>query len=84
MTRVVMATGLLCILLTACERDAPPKPVGSAVNKHFEESSPSPPRHAAGAVTGAMKSPLEQAQHAEGVLQGAAEVTNKQAEQATP
>ena len=78
MRRVAMATGLLCVLLTfACEREAPPKPVGSATNKHFEEATASPPTHAAGS-----ESPLEQAQQAEGVLQGAADVTRKQTEQA--
>jgi hypothetical protein len=66
----------LCLLLIlvgfpACDREAPPKPIGAATNKHVEQSP-------------AMNSPLEQARQAEGVVKGSAEERDRQAEQATP
>ena len=65
----------------ACERQGPPKPVGTATNKHVEESPARPPKEAADTLTEAVKTPLDRAQQAEGVIQGAADVTKKQVEQ---
>ncbi len=80
----LIAMVTLLSLVAACEREGPPKPVGTATNKHVEQSPAPPPRDAAEAITGAMKTPLEKAQQAGEVVQGAADRTSKQAEQATP
>jgi hypothetical protein len=74
---------LFTVTLAACDREGPPKPVGSATNKHVEQSPASSPNAAADAITGAMKSPVEHARQTEGVLQGAADSTSRQAEQAS-
>ena len=89
MKLTAISLGVLMALLSlmshvACEREGPSKPVGTATNKHVEESSARPPKEAADAITGAMKAPLDKAQQAEGVIQGAADVTKQLAEQATP
>jgi hypothetical protein len=77
---------LFTLTLPACEREAPQKPLGTATNKHVEESpaSMAPTTHTtAEGMTGAVKSSIEKAYEAEGALQGAAETTSKQAEQPT-
>lgn len=75
---------LILIALTACEREGPPKPTGTATNKHVEQA-PTPPRgNAAEAITETIKSPLDKARQTGEVLQGEADRTSKQAEQATP
>jgi hypothetical protein len=73
---------LFTLTLPACEREAPQKPVGTATNKHVEESSASP-YPAANTMTEAMKSSLEKAHQAEGAVHEAAESTSKQAEHTT-
>ena len=73
---------LTLIPLVACERQGPPKPVGTATNKHVEQLPAPPSRDAAEAMSGAMKSPLDKAQQTGEVVQGAADRTSKQAEQA--
>jgi len=67
-------------LVAACDRQGPPKPLGTATNKHVEESPAKPPREAAKAITGTFKTPLNDAHQAEGAIQGAADVTKKQVE----
>jgi hypothetical protein len=68
--------------LVACEqRDAPPRPVGSATNKHVEETPATSPQNAAKAIAEAAKAPLDKAHEAEGTLQKAADATSKQPEQ---
>ena len=74
---------LFTLTLPACEREAPQKPVGTATNKHVEESSASMAHTTAEGMTEAVKSSIEKAYEAEGALQGAAETTSKQAEQTT-
>ena len=78
----LVAVLTLIPLVAACEREGPPKPVGTATNKHVEGSTAKPPKEAAEAITGALKTPLNEAHQAEGVIQGAADVTKKQVEQA--
>jgi hypothetical protein len=75
-TVLTLASLSILIVVPACEREGPPRPVGSATNKHFEESRTSP----ADRTTGAIKSPLDEARQAEGVLQGASETRSKQSE----
>jgi len=87
MKRTVLTLSLLLwtlIGVAACEREGPPRPVGSATNKHVEESPAPLSRDTDDRRTGAMKSPLEQAHQAKGVLQGAAEPTRRQTEHASP
>ncbi|MBA5865491.1 MAG: hypothetical protein GDA67_02210 [Nitrospira sp. CR1.3] len=83
--RMTLAMGIL-ILLTAggCERQGPPKPVGSATNKHVEETPISPSRRDADAMIEKMKSPMDNARQTEDVLKGAADRTSQQSGQATP
>jgi hypothetical protein len=78
------ALSLIVIAVAACEREGPPKPVGSGTNKHFEEGPTKGSHDAADRLTGAMNSPLEQANQAEGVVQRAADATSKQTEQVSP
>lgn len=75
---------LILIALTACEREGPPKPVGTVTNKHVEQA-PTPPRSdAAEVMTETIESPLDKARQTGEVLQGEADRTSKQAEQVTP
>jgi hypothetical protein len=39
-------------LVAACDRESPPKPVGTATNKHVEESPVRPPKETAEALPG--------------------------------
>jgi hypothetical protein len=75
-TKTFCLSMFVLLTLSACDRGAPPKPVGSATNKHVEET--------ANALTGSMKAPMEKAQQADGVLQGAAEDRARQADQTRP
>lgn len=81
-----LAIGIL-ILLTfgACERQSPPpKPIGSATNKHVEEAPGSPSRQDADAMIQKMKTPMDDARQAEDVIKGAADRTRQQSDQASP
>ena len=72
---------LILVFFIACEREGPPKPVGTATNKHVEQSPTASPEGTTEAVTGAVKIPLEKAHQVESTLQGAEDVT-KHVEQA--
>jgi hypothetical protein len=75
---------LILIALTACEREGPPKPIGTVTNKHVEQT-PTPLRSdAAEVMTETIKSPQDKARQTGEVLQGAADRTSKQAVQVTP
>jgi hypothetical protein len=81
-----LAIGIL-ILLTfgACERQSPPpKPIGSATNKHVEEAPGPPSRQDADAMIQKMKTPMDDARQAEDVIKGAADRTRQQSDQASP
>jgi hypothetical protein len=78
-----LAIGIL-ILLTfgACERQSPPpKPIGSATNKHVEEAPVPPSRLDADAVIQQMKTPMDDARQTEDVIKGAADRTRQQSDQ---
>lgn len=78
----LIAVLTLMPLVAACERQGPPKPVGTATNKHVEESPARPPKEAAGALTEAGKLPLGRAHQAEDTIQPTEDYTRKQVEQA--
>lgn len=78
----MIAMCTLLPLVAACERQGPPKPVGTATNKHVEESPARPPKEAAEALTEAVKTPLDRAHQAEDTIQGTEDRTRKQADQA--
>jgi hypothetical protein len=78
----VLLSMIVLLSLSGCDREAPQKPLGSATNKHVEESPARP--DAAETLTGRIKAPMERAQQTEGMLQGAAEERGSQADQATP
>jgi hypothetical protein len=81
-----LAIGIL-ILFTfgACERQSPPpKPIGSATNKHVEEAPVPPSRRDADAMIQKMKTPMDDARQAEDVIKGAADRTRQQSDQANP
>jgi len=83
--RLGLAMGMM-ILLTfgACERQGPPpKPIGSATNKHVEETPASPSRLDADAMIQNMKTPMENARQTEDLLKGAADRTQQQSDQTT-
>ena len=78
------ATGLLALLLAlgACERQgAPPKPIGSATNKHVEETPARPSQLDGDPMIQQMKTPMEDARHTDSLLKGAAERTTQQSDQ---
>ncbi|HEU4505211.1 MAG TPA: hypothetical protein VFR79_10285 [Nitrospira sp.] len=76
---------LLLFTLGACERQGPPpRPVGSATNKHVEETPAPPSRPNADAMIQNMKSPTEDAQQTEELLKGAADRTRQQSEPTIP
>lgn len=81
-----LATGILVLLtFEACERQGPPpKPIGSATNKHVEETPTVPSRLDADSMADKMKTPLEDARQTEDVLKGAAARTRQQSDQTTP
>ena len=75
----------LSLVVTACERQAPPpKPIGAATNKHVEETPASPSRPDADAMIQQMKTPTENARQTEDVLKGTADRTRQQSDPATP
>ena len=88
MTRITIRLWLIALFtlisFVACEREGPPKPVGTATNKHVEESPARPPKEAADTLTEAVKTPLGRAHQAGGTIQGTADRTRKQVEQAGP
>ena len=80
-----LAMGMM-VLLTfgACERQGPPpKPIGSATNKHVEETPATPSRLDADAMIQNMKTPMENARQTEDLLKGAADRTQQQSDQMT-
>jgi hypothetical protein len=83
---VNLAIGMVIFLtLAACERQGPPpKPIGSATNKHVEEPPARPSRVDADAMIQNMKTPMEDARQTEDLLKGAADRTRQQSDQTTP
>lgn len=71
-------------LLGGCERQGPPKPIGSATNKHVEETPAPSSRGTADTMIEKIRTPMDDARQTEDLIQGAADRTSKQAEQATP
>jgi hypothetical protein len=72
---------VLVLTCAACERQGPPpKPIGSATNKHVEETPVAPARMDADAMIQKMKTPMEDARQTEDLLKGAADRTRQQAE----
>jgi len=88
MTRfaVSLTIGIVFVLsCAACERqNPPPKPIGSATNKHVEETPASAARTDADAMIQKMKSPMEDARQTEDVLKGAADRRQQQVDPTTP
>jgi hypothetical protein len=85
--RLSLAVGILVILMVgACERQGPPpKPIGSATNKHVEETPLAPPRRdAADAMIEQMKTPMDDARRTEDQIKGAADRTRQLSDQANP
>lgn len=81
-----LAIGILVLLtFEACERQGPPpKPIGSATNKHVEETPAVPSSLDADPMARKMTAPLEDARQTEDVIKGAAERTRQQSGQTTP
>jgi hypothetical protein len=81
-----LAMGMLIAFgVVACDRQGPPpKPIGSATNKHAEEAPAPPSRRDADAMIEKMKSPMDEARQTEEVLKGAADRTREQSDQAGP
>ena len=81
-----LALGTLIVLsFGSCERQSPPpKPVGSATNKHVEEAPVSPSRRDTNAMIQNMQKPMEDARHTEDAIKGAADRTRQQADQPAP
>ena len=76
---------LLLVTLGGCERQGPPpKPIGSATNKHVEETPAPPSRPNAAAMIQNMKPPMEDARQTEELLKGAADRTRRQSEPTIP
>ena len=78
----LVAVLTLIPLVAACEREGPPKPVGTATNKHVEASPHRLPKEAGEALTEAVKTPLDKAQQAGDTIQGTEDRTRKHVEQA--
>jgi hypothetical protein len=82
---ILVMTVLLVLTYVACERQGPaPKPIGSATNKHVEETPAGPARGGADAMIQHMKTPMDEARQTEDLLKGAADRTRQQADQTTP
>ena len=80
-----LAIGMV-VLFTfgACERQGPPpKPIGSATNKHVEETPATPSRMDADTMIQNMKTPTDNARQTEDLLKGAADRTQQQSDQMT-
>jgi|SRR5215467_11407792 len=71
-------------LLGACERQGPPKPIGAATNKHMEETPALPSRGTTDTMIEKLKTPTDDARQTGDVIQGAADRTSQQADQANP
>jgi hypothetical protein len=88
MTHFGMRLGLGILLMFAfasCERQGPPpKPIGSATNKHVEETPAPPSRPNADAMIQNMTTPMEDARQTEELLKAAADRTRQQSDQTTP
>ena len=83
--RVSLAMGILVTLTVgACERQGPPKPIGSATNKHVEETPVPPSRRDADAMIEKMKTPMDDARQTEDQIKGAADRTRRQSDQVNP
>ncbi len=80
MLSVVMLVAVA--LLGGCERQGPPKPIGSATNKHVEETPTPPSRGTADLMIEKMKTPMDDARQVENVIQGTADRTSQQIDQA--
>ena len=82
----ITLTGMLLLLtIGACERQSPPpKPIGSATNKHVEEKPAPPSRPDAGAMIQNMQTPMERARHTEDRLKGAEDRTRQEVGQTSP
>jgi hypothetical protein len=78
-----LAMGILISLtFGACDRQSPPpKPIGSATNKHVEEAPVPPSRLDADAVIQQMKTPMDDARQTEDVIKGAADRARQQSDQ---
>jgi hypothetical protein len=78
-----LAMGILISLaFGGCDRQSsPPKPIGSATNKHVEEAPVPPSRLDADAVIQQMKTPMDDARQTEDVIKGAADRTRQQSNQ---
>ena len=83
---ISLTLGILLWLTTvACERQGtPPKPIGSATNKHVEETPALPSRSETDAMIQRMKTPTDDARQTEDVLKGAADRTRQQLDHTTP
>lgn len=76
---------LLLVTLGGCERQGPPpKPIGSATNKHVEETPAPPSRPNADAMIQNMKPRMADARQTEELLKGAADRTRRQSEPTIP
>ena len=76
---------LLFFAFVACERQGPPpKPIGSATNKHVEETPALPSLLDTDAMIQKMKTHMEDAQQTEDLIKGAADRTRQQSDQTTP
>lgn len=76
---------LFLVTIGGCERQGPPpKPIGSATNKHVEETPAPPSRPNADAMIQNMKPPMEDARQTEELLKGAADRTRRQSEPTIP
>jgi len=71
-------------LLGACDRQGPPKPIGAATNKHLEETPAPPSRGNTNTMIDKIKTPMDEARQTGDVIQGAADRTSQQADQANP
>jgi hypothetical protein len=75
---------LLLLGVGGCERQGPPpKPIGSATNKHVEDTPAAPLPMDADAMTRNMKTPLEKARRTEDVLRQSADRTRRESHEPT-
>ena len=76
---------LLLLTCEACERQGPPpKPVGSATNKHVEDTPARPSPLDADVMLQNMKTPMEKARQTEDQLKDSAARIRQQSEPPTP
>jgi hypothetical protein len=75
---------LISLTFGACERQSPPpKPIGSATNRHVEDTPVLPSRGDGDAMIQKMKTPMDDARQTEDVIKGAADRTLQQSDQTT-